>query len=208
MKENIEIIELFGFPGSGKTTTVNQLTKLYPDFVFQPANVHFSIPRAFSLILFLLKRRKLFKVFKWSKSVPSSLKKVYYQSLIRFCLRVQQDDKNQVNPNKLIIDEGLLQITWSVLLLPFIYDKSLDIDEALNYLIKEFWSKNKNVLIIHLNPSDNEYIKRINSRERKHLFSEAFKNEETDYIHKGKQLKDKIISKAKVQYTVKEINHE
>ena len=208
MKENIKLIELFGFPGSGKTTTVKQLVQLYPDFVFQPANVRFSVFRAFSLILFLLKRRELFKVFKWRKSIPSSLKKNYYQSLIRFCLRVQQDSKNQENPNKLIIDEGLLQITWSVLLLPFIYDESLDVDGALNYLIKEFWNKNRNILIIHLNPSDDEYLKRINSRERKHLFSEAFKNQEVAYIYKGKQLKDKIISKAKDQYILKEINHE
>src|SRR5699024_9234770 len=112
---------LFGYPGSGKTTALQNLAEQYSDFTSQKANVVFNVRNSFSLLKYMLFHPKFFQLFKLKKHVPTEYSEIYRNTIFRFLLRMMVAEKSIKNNRKEMVDEGVLQITWSLLLLPSIY---------------------------------------------------------------------------------------
>lgn len=190
--ENFDRIELFGYPGSGKTTSLNVIHKRHFAFNLKKSNVAFTLKNSFSLIGYIIRNPKAFSLFTWLRYVPFSRYKNYLNTIIRFLLRIQAVEKDIQSNDRYIVDEGVLQITWSLLLLPAIYNRSFEINKKLAYLQNNWWP-DVNILVYHLKVSDEEYIQRIKSRVRMHFFSNAFLNNDERVVHIGKHLSDTII---------------
>jgi|SRR5690625_1067195 len=197
--ENLQRIELFGFPGSGKTTALHAIGKQYSDFTSQKANISFNFKNSFALIRYLLFHPKSLQLFKLKKNVPIIHSKTYQNTIIRFLLRMMVAENNFKTKHKIIVDEGILQITWSLLLLPSIYNKDFNSENELKKIIKNWWPK-ETILVYYIKINHEEYIKRINTRERRHFFSEEFKKGNKKYISKGEELFDLILQKAEKSY--------
>lgn len=199
MKESdkeIERIELFGYPGSGKTTTMEWLSEKHPDFRTRTANVKPSFKSIFSLIGFIILNPGLLKLFRFLFYIPNNKIKPYFTTVIRFFLRIQFLKKNIKTQEKVIVDEGILQITWSLLLLPFIYSTKLNIEKELESIVHDWWPDiPMKVYVIYL--SREEYIRRVYTRERKHYFSLAYIKNNTAFIEKADILFKLILEKTK-----------
>ncbi len=200
--ETSERIELFGFPGSGKTTSLEKVNQLHTDFFIKQANVSFTIKNGFSLLIYILIHPKSFALFAWLKYVPLSSYKAYLNTIIRFILRVKSLENDIKAKERCIVDEGLLQISWSLLLLPAIYNDRFDLEKKLEYLKNQWW-KEIDMLVYHLDISDEEYLKRIQSRERLHFFSKHFINKDEKIIQKGKNIAGLILKQANSYYKIK-----
>ena len=89
-------------------------------------------------------------------------------------------------------------------MLPSISNDKFNVEEKLDYLKKEWWSK-VDLLVYYLNVSDEEYLRRIQTRERVHFFSKHFINKDEKVIRTGKVIADLILKKAEGYYMVRTI---
>lgn len=205
MKHSIERIEMYGFPGSGKTTTLNIVSKEFPEFQVVQANMKASGRNIISLLKFMVCHPVVLSNFKLLSHLPKAKYKTQLLTSIRFMLRTMTMSQDLKKNKKVIVDEGIAQITWSLLLLPSIYDDQFNVEEALNKIIKRCWPKS-NLLICAIQISDDEYLRRVESRERLHYFSREFKRNNIKYTEKGQMLLNLILNKAKELYTVNMYN--
>lgn len=197
-------IELFGFPGSGKTTSLQQIASSHSGFCLKQANVPFTVKNSLSVLFYLLKHPNSFVLFGWLKYVSFSSYKSYLNTIIRFILRIKSLENNINTGEKCIVDEGLLQITWSLLLLPAISNDKFDIEKKLDYLKKKWWLKT-DLLVYHLEVSDEEYVRRVQTRERVHFFSKHFINKDEKVIRIGKLIADLILQRAEDYYEIRNV---
>lgn len=197
-------IELFGYPGCGKTTSMHNLQAEWADFETKEANIPFSINNVMLLFKFLVVKPKVISIFGYMRFVPRKYFKYYMSTIIRFCFRMLVIEKDLKSNHRYIVDEGILQVTWSLLLLPTIYSDRFNVENKLEYLSKHLWP-NLDLLVYHISITDKEYSRRINSRERKHFFSVKFVAKDAMYIEKGKEIKNMILEEASNKYRVRQL---
>lgn len=205
LKNNIQRIELFGYPGSGKTTALQNLAEQYSDFTSQKANVVFNVRNSFSLLKYMLFHPKFFQLFKLKKHVPTEYSEIYRNTIFRFLLRMMVAEKSIKNNRKEMVDEGVLQITWSLLLLPSIYSPNFDAAKELRRIIKDWWPK-ENILVYYIKINSKEYINRVNKRRRVHFFSKEFKAGNQKYHDIGQELFNLILQRGKRIYRIQNID--
>lgn len=197
-------IEFFGFPGCGKTTSIAFLQNQWPEFKLQTANIAFSLRNLWLLTNFLFGNPKILIVITYLRFVPIKYYKIYLYTIIRFFSRFMVVKRNLKSGDKYIIDEGVLQITWSLLLLPSVLSDSFYAEKRLQYIAKHLWPK-IDLLVYHISLEDAEYIKRIKSRERQHYFSVAYLANNLLYVEKGKELERIILEVASTTYLIREV---
>jgi hypothetical protein len=203
MQNSFQRIEMFGYPGSGKTTAMKIIQQEYPSFDIHFANFKINFFNVLSLLFFLIKKPRILVVFKLLKHVPKSMFVIYIKTIIRFIIRLMYA-QNEIKVGKsIIVDEGVLQITWSLLLIPSVFSHKFDIEKELNLISKKWWPK-ANILILYIKLTEYEYIKRINSRDRLHFFSKAYRQKDTMFIIKGEELFERLLKLAKAKYSIKE----
>jgi len=203
MQQNFQRIEMFGYPGSGKTTAMKHIQRKHANFVVQHANFRMNFKSIIRLLVFLLKNPTLLFVFKMLKYVPKSLFLNYSKTIIRFILRVMVAQQDIKHKNRVLVDEGILQITWSLFLLPAVHSIKFNAEKELSYISKKWWPT-ANILIYYIKITDEEYIKRIGSRERVHFFSKAFKNKDSKYIMKGREISELLLKYTNKNYVVRQ----
>lgn len=201
MKGKYSRIEMFGYPGSGKTTTLKKVQSSHPNFKTEKANINVNFKNGLQLGYYILSTPTILKELFLLRKVPSDKKKEYLGTIIRFFLRNMVLQKDLKNNKKVIVDEGMLQITWSLLLLPHIYDPTFDMNKKLEHIVTKYWPK-KQLLIYHIHVSNKEYLRRIALRERKHPFSIEFAQNNKGYIEKGKAITEAILFQAQKKYQI------
>lgn len=198
---NYDRIELFGYPGSGKTTALEKIAAVHPDFTPQKANISPTIGNLLKLLFFLISNPTMMQLFKWRKYAPPKYSKLYLNTIIRFMLRMMTAENDIKRRRKNIVDEGVLQITWSLLLIPTVFEADFNLEEELERIIRYYWPKS-DILIYYIKIDQKEYIARINSRERSHFFSKEYMKENEVFIKSGEKIFDLILKKTERKYFI------
>lgn len=196
-------IEMLGFPCTGKSYYIN---KVYNDLSYLPlkANVAPSIKNIFSFLLFVVRNPKYLKLFTLLKYVPLHSIRLQLSSTIRFILRAQRLEIDTKNKTKRIVDEGIIQATWAILLLPAINLESKEVVKNLKKIKLEFWPKCE-MQINYIKIDDREYKRRIRNRFRKHHFTEAVINDNKIIYEIGIEVMKLIKDQCVDRYEFKEV---
>lgn len=194
-------IEFFGYPGCGKTSNMIHVRDEWPDFEMQTANVAFNFHNFWKLVEFIFKKPKVLIVLTSIRFIPLKYYKIYLFTVIRFFSRIMVIENALKSDKKYIVDEGVLQITWSLLLLLTIYSERFNAKKKLEFIVRNLWP-NADLLVYHISLDDAEYIRRVKLRERQHYFSKAYLANNHLYIEIGREIKNIILEAAYNKYKI------